>query len=432
MALIDKIFLHYFDIHFLEERGVRKIPQKIYYEAFWATRFSLLCADTVFVPASSYFESPTCRKIIDSYSEIIPYGIIWLIGKAHSCSEFCQGKTFQYSTHKEYQDIYSQALEQEVILPFCCRMRSSTDDIKSDWISRLDFSEVPEIFKYCYDFEVPSNIEERWSKLPDALGKDAFIVKNVLPILLPDVTKNQSITNALHEVVNRAYFQSYISELKSSIVTDLVVLESDYGFAGDKINIPYKYLLRELILRKKHDILKSYHPSELFVFRDSDEWSEIFTASLAKKYEMKKDFVSFHRNDVGCDNNSKRSIQIINKGVIMGDVYSAGQVAAQGPNSQASSNVFQQVWSQNQEKIDVNALHNELSKLRNTLKESANSPEEIVELSAIAEAEIAAKNGEGPKIFEYLSKAGKWSLNVAEQIGVEIAAAVIRQSLGIP
>ncbi len=428
MAIIDKIFLHYFDIHFLEERGVSKIPKKIYYEAFWATRFSLLCSDMVFVPASSYFESPTCRKIIDSYSEIFPYGIISLIGKAHNYLEFCQGKKFQYSSHEEYQNIYSKALEQDVVIPFHHRKRSSTDDIKLDWVNKLDFSEVPEIFKHCYDFEIPLDIEERWSKLPEKLEKNAFIVNNVLPILFPDIPKNQSITNTLHEVINRSYFQSYISELKSSIVTDLVVLESDYGIANDRINIPYKYIMRELELRKKHDVIKNYHPSDLFVYRDSDEWYDIFTKSMAKKSEKEKDFKLFYRGEsMGHDLKSPIFNQIIYN--FMGDIYSANQVGAQGPNSQATGNVFNQLWTQNQNNIDFKVLLDELSRLRSELKEIADTPEQIVELSAIAEAEIATKNQEGPKIFEYLSKAGKWSLSVAEKIGVEIAAGVIRKSL---
>lgn len=424
MAIIERTFLHFFDIHFLEEKGVRNIPEKIYYEAFFATRFSLLCSDKVFIPASSYFESPTCRKIIDYYSEIVPYGIIWLIGKAHSYLEFCQSKTYQYSNIEEYRNLYSYALESDIKFPFYRRRRSSTDDIKVDWLRKLDFSEVPKIFSYCYDFVVPSNIEEKWNDVPNKLESNAFIVQNVLPILFLDPPMNLSVVNTLHEVINRAYFQSYVNELNSSIVTDLVVLESDYDITNNNINIPYRYILQELQLRKKLDLIKNFHPSELFAYRESEEWLDIFSASMVNKNNKIKDFYRFHESSV------INNIQII-KEFKMGDIYSAGQAGAQGPNSHASNNTFNQIWNQNHEKIDIKALEGELLRLRTALKNEADTPEQIAELGAIANAEIAAKKGEGPKILEYLSKAGKWSLSVAERIGVNLASAAIKGAMGI-
>ena len=73
----------------------------------------------------------------------------------------------------------------------------------------------------------------------------------------------------------------------------------------------------------------------------------------------------------------------------------------------------------------------ELGKLRDALLTKAAEPEHYVEMEAIASAELAAKKGDGKKVFEALSKAGKWSLSVAEKIGIGVATAAIKTSLGI-
>ncbi len=55
---------------------------------------------------------------------------------------------------------------------------------------------------------------------------------------------------------------------------------------------------------------------------------------------------------------------------------------------------------------------------------------------AIASAESCAKKGDGPGALEYLSKAGKWALGIAEKIGVPVATEALKVAvsgyLGIP
>jgi len=60
----------------------------------------------------------------------------------------------------------------------------------------------------------------------------------------------------------------------------------------------------------------------------------------------------------------------------------------------------------------------ELSKLRLKLKDEATEAEHYSSMGAVASAESCAKKGDGEGALEYLSKAGKWALGIAEQIGV--------------
>jgi uncharacterized protein YjbI with pentapeptide repeats len=118
-------------------------------------------------------------------------------------------------------------------------------------------------------------------------------------------------------------------------------------------------------------------------------------------------------------------------GLTVGDKYIAGQVGAQGPSAHAHDMTFNQLWSQSGHSIDLQALATELATLRRHLRQEAVEPEHDVAIGAIASAEVAAKEGNGPKTFEWLGKAGKWTLDNATKIGVGVATAALKTALGL-
>lgn len=429
MALIEKTFLHYFDIHYLDEKGLRKIPNKIYFEAFFATRFAILCSDKVFLPAASYFESPICRKIIDQYLNIVPLGIIWLVGKAHNYSEFFQSKALQYANRSDYKQIYETALINEIEIPFHRRVRSSTKDITSNWLQILDLSAVPKAFECCHGLKLPSNLEDKWRDVPELLGNNAFIVQNVAPLLFSEKLENLAAINHLHSIINRAYFQSYVNELDAAVVSDLVVLEPNYSIANKELNIPYSYLLQEISLRNKIDRIKNCHPDDLIKIRESEDWIDVFYAALHNKKRNESDLEKFESLPLM----KGQDIKIYRKTEInMGDTYNIrGQAGAVGPGAHAHDTSFNQIWNEMKNELDFEKVSEELARLRSEAQKIAKTPEELVSVGEIASAEIAAKEGSGPKMLEHLKNAGKWTLDIATNIGSTIAAEVIKKSMGL-
>jgi hypothetical protein len=117
--------------------------------------------------------------------------------------------------------------------------------------------------------------------------------------------------------------------------------------------------------------------------------------------------------------------------VIMGDKYEAGQVGAQGPGAQAHNMTFQQVWNQGQGDIDLPHLAADLVKLRSAMKAEATLPEHDTAVGAVAAAETAAKQGDGPTVIQHLKSAGKWALDTATKIGTTVASAALKASLGL-
>jgi hypothetical protein len=130
---------------------------------------------------------------------------------------------------------------------------------------------------------------------------------------------------------------------------------------------------------------------------------------------------------------SSERFNIIMGDQIGGDKYEAGQVVTQGREARTDVQTvtFNQVWQQNKGEVDLATLGAELETLRARLGQAASAPEHYIEIGAIASAEVEAKKGNGEKVYEALSKAGKWSLGVAEKIGVGVAIAALKTSLGV-
>ena len=94
----------------------------------------------------------------------------------------------------------------------------------------------------------------------------------------------------------------------------------------------------------------------------------------------------------------------------MRDSYSTGQAGAIGPNASAQDMTFDQVWKQIRGSVELPKLADELSRLRQAMKQEAVDPEQDIAVSEIAKAEQAAKSGDGPRALDHLKSAGKWAL----------------------
>jgi hypothetical protein len=109
------------------------------------------------------------------------------------------------------------------------------------------------------------------------------------------------------------------------------------------------------------------------------------------------------------------------------------QVGAVGRGAHAHDMTFKQVWDSSSDQIgDLTRLADELEQLRAALREQARTVEEDSVVGEVAQAEVAAKEGQGPRTLEHLSRAGEWALDMAKSIGATVAAAAIRAALGLP
>jgi hypothetical protein len=119
--------------------------------------------------------------------------------------------------------------------------------------------------------------------------------------------------------------------------------------------------------------------------------------------------------------------------LVEGDVGDKTQIGTNygiaGPVQAASIN-FNQTWNELARAVDVTSLVPELSKIVEVARQRASTPEQFDELSAVSKAISEGNKGNNTGLIERLTKAGKWTLDIAKEIGVSVAAEAIKKALG--
>ena len=288
---IPRLFLHFLGIHFLEYRGIRLQHKEMFREARLATRMALLAADNVFITIASRIESPICAIIVSQLQEFCDLGFVHFIGNGASLNEFIFNKLEQYPRDSYQFKAYSSFLS-GLQPPFHARTASATKDISESWYYHLEYGKVPSFFE-TRRYSPPTYIEERWAKIPELLGEKAFIVDYVAPILFK-AEPNIHELNSLHKVINSFYFDSFTSEFKCGVVTDLIRLEANHIIPSFGQNLPFSHVLKLMQREGLVGLLEKSTASELLTFRNSTAWKNILAESFMKHAKFQDDFTKYN------------------------------------------------------------------------------------------------------------------------------------------
>lgn len=116
--------------------------------------------------------------------------------------------------------------------------------------------------------------------------------------------------------------------------------------------------------------------------------------------------------------------------VISGDQYEVtGRAGAVGPNAHVDSARMEQIWTRLADEIDMDRLRGELDSLRQELMARRLTADDDRVILEITQAAQAAEQGNGPGILSHLARTGRWALSTAKDIGVDLAAAMIKELL---
>lgn len=279
-APLCRLFLHYFDPHFLDEVARGRNSNLVEAEARLATRLAVLAAKTVFVPAASYIESDLCTNTINEYRGIFDTGQIVLIGGEANMVDFALAKLVQYDEGGERFRKYEAILSSTATTPpFRTRTGSATRDITAAWLSRLnDLSEILDGLP----IGAFGNLETRWAEVPQWLRGRAFTPEYAVRGLFDDAqlsTPERIVARRAGSHVNNAYFGSYTGELGAGLVTELVYLQSGHR-GSESVDVPYLRLVRELTRRRVLDQVKSARPERLAEIRHDEDVAAAIVSSI--------------------------------------------------------------------------------------------------------------------------------------------------------
>jgi len=286
-----RIFLHFFDIHYLEMKGV-SYQSEVINECRLATRFSILSAKDILVPAASYFESRLFKLVLDELSPIFEVGIIRLVGRGASIQEFSENKLKQY-LKGSLQLVSYTSIKESLIPPFVSRLASATHDINDFWKAQLESGDViKRIFKNLAD-KPSSNFEFLWETVPERLERKAFIVEYVAPLLFSKITVDKAVRNRLHYLINEAYFGSFTKEFSAGIVTDLNYLWSPHRIPSFGKDLPYRPIYYQVLHDGLLEIINNTSPLDLISLREDERWIIALEKAIKRPFGSKIDHTDY-------------------------------------------------------------------------------------------------------------------------------------------
>lgn len=274
VAPFQRLFLHFFDPHFLDQVSRGRNLDLIGGEARRATRLAVLVAHTVLVPAASYIESDLCAGTVDEYRGLFDTGQITLVGGEANLVDFAASKLLQYERggprYRRYEEVLSATATTP---PFRSRLRSATTDITSAWRRRLDdLSAIVEGLS----LKEPSltRLERRWEQVPESLDGRAFTPEYATKLLFEAPPANGAeliVVRRAGSEVNSAYFASYTEELDAGVITELTYLNSPRIRGGTPRDLPYGPLVRALEAHGVADQVFGVRPERLIELRSNPD-----------------------------------------------------------------------------------------------------------------------------------------------------------------
>jgi len=253
------------------------------------------------------------------------------------------------------------------------------------------------------------------------------------PILIIDSVGSQTITDFVAQLSYEPFepdygiwIRGYVEELEKFIPSSFHALflfdTSTQELDRLKKRIAISESMIELLRNRQTHF--SYDESVIFFWNYEKEPS-------APLLDMNPKILDIGQNINYSGNLFNKTGMWVEGGLSMDTYNISGQAGAVGPNAHAHDMNFTQIGSRMEETIDLSQLAEELSKLRQAMKDEATEAEHDIAVSDIAKAEKAANAKDSSKVAEYLKSAGKWALDIATKIGVAIAAEALKQAMGL-
>lgn len=276
---LERLFLHFFDIHFIEEKGRAAGTKGFLYELRLATRLAVASSDRVFIPASSFAESPHCWRIIRELEDLFSLGFIALSAGASNLDTYIAERldTSFYRSNSPQHAAYRRLSLSDNNPPYFQRSRSATVDLIKHWNSLLRTDKLPRLLRR--DPGCPADLEQRLERVPAELGDLAFVPSHVYEVLgLGEGTT--PVHSRIRSVVNAGYFASYTRDLGAGVLVDMNYLSSPYSVPSFGPNLSYRLMIQYLHRYNRLKELETCPPRRLVQLAQDPIWREGLTRAI--------------------------------------------------------------------------------------------------------------------------------------------------------
>jgi hypothetical protein len=265
---VDTLILHFFDHYILQLAGFQPnvaTPPWVYDECALATKFALMAAQQVLVPAVSYYQSALCRSVLDQHKE--------LIADAYSIEEFRENRLREYKPDSEEGVIYTNLDTRDCETPSLASSKNNTTvALHEGWKELLPKEDLGARFaSKLSGRKLPKDFDKRLEKLPQNLELNAFILRNAYSLLFDEV--HIDLANELLRLICELFFESFSDEFQAGFITDLVYLNQIRPPSSGP-NVRYRALLRNLQLSNQEflGLLQRSAGFELLLLAQNPIW----------------------------------------------------------------------------------------------------------------------------------------------------------------
>jgi plasmid maintenance system antidote protein VapI len=262
----------------------------------------------------------------------------------------------------------------------------------------------------------------RWPERLDARELETFAGK--LPMLYPDRSARADI---LRLIAKKLQVEGLDADQISGLTewwsgADLVTFaeEASQGTCRSRESRERAVERMTVLINKRERINRTL---ALLKFTEEHGTSRELWSELSQRYADLRDATSKNAPAHITYNSNFITKFVEHEVTIMGDYIRTGNVTGSivGKNIN-NANVHTTI-------NDLAQVADALRELREQMVQRAASPEHYVAIGAISEAEIAAKEGNQTSMLTHLKKAGRWALSVANEVGVQVAAAAIANAI---
>jgi hypothetical protein len=151
--------------------------------------------------------------------------------------------------------------------------------------------------------------------------------------------------------------------------------------------------------------------------------------AVRSRLNLREQVKGWHGQFISIENASLHGNFIREVGQMARDIYTNNRALVVGKNNQLEHITSTQIFDVKEE--NLSQLAQALNVLRQRMKQEPGGVLQDVAIGHIAAAEEAANNSDKSTMLTHLKSAGRWALSVAEKIGVDAAAEVLKKALDI-
>jgi hypothetical protein len=285
-------YIHFLDYYHYQRAKTLYFAsyEDVFCEAFLAFRIAFLFSSELFLPASTYVESPLARDILQRHRLLQDIGFLRVVAAEWNFPEHIEVKRTIYTrkrSPKHLVDAYRN-LPAGPVPRYQRKTKASVEVIRKAWIGELSSGDIRQRLDPDRRLVLPSSFEKVWASIPEKLASDdlAFVTPHVKSLVEQEI--GRPVPPRLFEpTIEVAYVDSYIRDLDLQLIMDLYLLGSPFESQFRLVRqLSYRGIAGSLAALDLFECVRSMTDHQLLQFKWRSEWRRLAARIIRQDYML--------------------------------------------------------------------------------------------------------------------------------------------------